>query len=268
MRIKHFSLSNERISVSFGSCNFRCLHCYQENKYSTELAPEETITLLKKVCQRVYTNGEYRDTITRESIPKIFIFMGQEPTLDRRGLVEMVQRLKEMEFDQIILYSNGYLLGEEDSYVEELLDAGITLINIGLYAVTDATYKAYTGHSNKNALKAIKRISEVEKLRISCMYAPNFIEVEEIEKIAWFVKGLNNTKLVINPLYLSPKHSKDVNARVPTSDEIELLRERIKEIYPNIICRSQKIVTHRIVATPGMALTPGTINYGIPRDFI
>ncbi len=53
---------------------------------------------------------------------------GGEPTIDKDYLLALVNGLKGKGFEEIVLMSNGYEIGREESgnYAGELKDAGVT----------------------------------------------------------------------------------------------------------------------------------------------
>ncbi len=172
-------------------------------------------------------------------IPSVAMITGGEPTLDRDYLLSLVKGLKENGFEKIVLMTNGYALGEEEDYVHELEEAGLTEAHVDLKAFSEDVHRWYTGKSNKPVLRAIEKLnaSGIELL-VQTIYMPGIVDDAEIEKIAKFFASLNkNIKYRINP-FAATFACEKVTKR-PTVEEMERAYEIASQYLPNaIISRS------------------------------
>ncbi len=120
-----------RLSVT-DRCNLRCRYCMPQSSFSW--MPSENILSFEeihRICRAFCKSGIRKIRLT-----------GGEP-LVRRGLVGLIQKLNRLEgLEEICLTTNGTLLGE---YAEELMDAGVTHINISLDTMVPDTYASITG---------------------------------------------------------------------------------------------------------------------------
>ncbi len=120
-----------RLSVT-DRCNLRCRYCMPQSSFSW--MPSENILSFEEI-HRICT------AFCKSGIRKIRL-TGGEP-LVRRGLPGLIRKLNQLEgLDEICLTTNGTLLGE---YAVELLDAGVTHINISLDTMVPQTYASITG---------------------------------------------------------------------------------------------------------------------------
>ena len=139
---------------------------------------EELINLVKKSSATYY--GE---TPLEEAV-----ITGGEPTLDRDYLVDLVSQLKGFTGD-VVLDTNGYLL--DDSYLGELLEAGLTEVMFDLKAWDEKLHEWYTGYSNKRILANIRNAYGKVKLVVNTVYIPGIVDEREIEQIARFLAEID-----------------------------------------------------------------------------
>ncbi len=120
-----------RLSIT-DRCNLRCRYCMPQSSFSW--MPSENILRFEEIyeiCRAFCALGIKKIRLT-----------GGEP-LVRRGIIDLVRQLGNLEgLDEICLTTNGILLGE---HAEELLDAGVTHINISLDTLDPDTYASITG---------------------------------------------------------------------------------------------------------------------------
>jgi len=135
--------------------------------------------------------------------------------------------------------TNGYALGKDDVYVNELEEAGLTEAHIDLKAFSEDIHRTYTGKSNKPVLRAIAKLnaSGIELL-VQTVYMPGIVDDAEIEKIAQFLASLNkNIRCRINPFV--PVVAFEKVTRRPTVEEMERAYEIASKYLSNaIISRS------------------------------
>jgi len=172
-------------------------------------------------------------------VPAEAMITGGEPTLDKVYLLSLVKGLKEKGFEKIVLMTNGYALGEDEDYVTELEEAGLTEAHVDVKAYSEDVHNSYTGKSNKPVLRAIEKLnaSGIELL-IQTVYMPGIVDATEIEQIAKFLASINkNIKYRINPFV--PIFAYEQVTRRPALEEIERAYEIASKYLPNaIISRS------------------------------
>jgi len=120
-----------RLSIT-DRCNLRCRYCMPQSSFSW--MPSENILTFEeihRICRAFCRSGIKKIRLT-----------GGEP-LVRRGLVDLIRKLNRLQgLEEICLTTNGTLLGD---HAAELLDAGVTHINISLDTMVPDTYASITG---------------------------------------------------------------------------------------------------------------------------
>jgi len=169
-----------RVWITLSGCNFRCRGCFSfaREPIGEPMRVEELINLVKKSSATYY--GE---TPLEEAV-----ITGGEPTLDRDYLVDLVSQLKGFIGD-VVLDTNGYLL--DDSYLGELLEAGLTEVMFDLKAWDEKLHEWYTGYSNKRILANIRNAYGKVKLVVNTVYIPGIVDEREIEQIARFLAEID-----------------------------------------------------------------------------
>ena len=230
--LQYFTLSEiePRVWFMLTGCNFHCKGCFRpaRDEGGTPLTAEETLERMERACLNYYGK-----------VPSEAMITGGEPTLDRDYLLSLVKGLKEKGFEKIVLMTNGYELGVDEDYVNELEEAGLTEAHVDLKAFSEDVHRWYTGKSNEPVLRAIEKLnaSGIELL-VQTIYMPGIVDDAEIEKIAKFFASLNkNIKYRINPFV--PIFAYEKVTKRPTLEEMERAYEIASMYLPNaIISRS------------------------------
>ena len=230
--LQYFTLSEiePRVWFMLTGCNFHCKGCFRpaRDEGGTPLTAEETLERMERACLNYYGK-----------VPSEAMITGGEPTLDRDYLLSLVKGLKEKGFEKIVLMTNGYELGVDEDYVNELEEAGLTEAHVDLKAFSEDVHRWYTGKSNEPVLRAIEKLnaSGIELL-VQTIYMPGIVDDAEIEKIAMFFASLNkNIKYRINPFV--PIFAYEKVTKRPTLEEMERAYEIASMYLPNaIISRS------------------------------
>ena len=119
-----------RISVT-DRCNLRCGYCMPDG---IACLPEEELLSNEEivfVCEQAVSLGIDRFKIT-----------GGEP-LVRKNCADLIGRLKKIQgLEQLTMTTNGVLL---ETYLDELLEAGLDAVNISLNTMDREQYKAVAG---------------------------------------------------------------------------------------------------------------------------
>lgn len=127
---EHRLINYLRISV-IDRCNFKCMYCMPEGAL-TYLQKEEILSFeeITTICKSMADLGITKIKIT-----------GGEP-LVRKDIVELVRQINKVEgIEEITLTTNGILL---DTYLDDLIEAGISSINISLDTLIPERFKAIT----------------------------------------------------------------------------------------------------------------------------
>jgi len=226
--VQYFTLSEiePRIWFMLTGCDFSCRGCFRPARDGggTMLSAEETLVRAEQACLMHY--GQ---------LPPKAMITGGEPTLDRDYLIALVKGLKAKGFKEIILMSNGYEIGLEETYASELVDSGLTEAHIDVKAFSEDIHIWYTGKSNRPVLKAVELLNETGiELLIQTVYMPGSVDAEEIERIAKFLSTVNKAmKHRINPF--TPTFAFEAVTRHPTIEEIEHAYKLAVKHLPNVI---------------------------------
>ena len=200
-----------RVWITLSGCNFRCRGCFSfaREPMGEPMTVEQLVNLVKKSSITYYG-----DTPLEEAV-----ITGGEPTLNREYLVDLVSQLKEF-IGAVVLDTNGYLL--DDSYLEELLEAGLTEVMFDLKAWDEKLHEWYTGYSNKRILANIRNACGKVKLVVNTVYIPGIVDEAEIEQIAKFLADIDHRGEIdyrINRF--NTDLSREKIARNPYPEEIE-----------------------------------------------
>lgn len=228
----YFTLSEiePRVWFMLTGCNFRCKGCFRPARDGggTLLTAAETLDRMERACLNYYGK-----------LPAEALITGGEPTMAKEYLLSLVRGLKERGFEKIVLMTNGYELGADETYVPELEAAGVTEAHVDLKAYSESLHQWYTGKSNKPVLKAIEKLNASRiQLLVQTIYMPGLVDHEEIERIARFLASVNPAiRYRINPF--APVFAFEKVTRRPTLEELEHAYEIASKYLPNtIISRS------------------------------
>ncbi|MBN1455434.1 MAG: radical SAM protein [Methanomicrobia archaeon] len=226
--LQYFTLSEiePRVWFMLRGCNFHCRGCFRpaRDEGGTQLTAAEAIARMERACLDYY--GE---------LPSEAMITGGEPTLDKVYLVQLVRGLKTRGFSKIVLMTNGYALGEDERYVPELTEAGLTEAHVDVKAYSEELHQWYTGKSSKPVLRAIERLNASGiTLIVQTVFIPGIVDLDEIEQIARFLAAVNeNIPYRINPF--APTFAVDRVSRRPTLEEMERAYDVAAHYLPNAI---------------------------------
>jgi len=224
----YFTLSEiePRVWFMLTGCNFRCRGCFRPARDGGGmlLTAEETLARMEQACMSYYGK-----------IPPEAMITGGEPALEKEYLLGLVRGLRARGFEKIVLMTNGYALGEDEGYVRELHEAGLTEAHVDLKAFSDEFHQWYTGKSNQPVLRAIERLNASGiTLLVQTVYMPGLVETEEIARIAQFLASINpQIGYRINPFV--PVFAYEKVTRRPTLEEIERAYEAASRYLPTAI---------------------------------
>lgn len=151
------------------TCNFRCSGCpYRAGRFVSIEKPIQ-IEEVKKVLKGLRLTSVN--------------FLGKEPTTNPD-----LQEIAEFCHEELDVHTR--LLTNGSNPVPEGIDA----VSISIKAYTERLHLDYTGVSNASVLKNfIENYRRGLELRASSVFIPDYIDFEEIEKIAKFISGVDST---------------------------------------------------------------------------
>lgn len=154
-----------RISVT-DRCNLRCKYCMPEEGivsvgHQEILSYDEILQIVKICCKKGIKNIK---------------ITGGEP-LVRRDLAELINDIKKVEgIEQVTLTTNGVLLGE---YLDELVAAGLSGVNISLDTLDPKRYEMLTGvDALDKVLDSINRAANHPALKVKI----NVVNINELNQ--------------------------------------------------------------------------------------
>ncbi len=115
-----------RITIT-NRCNENCIYCHHDGMVSSkdEMTPDE-LYMICKIAKRI-------------GVKKIRL-SGGDPLI-RKDIVEIVEKIASLDFNDISLTTNGVLL---EKYAQDLKNAGLNRVNVSLDTLNRDTYKFVT----------------------------------------------------------------------------------------------------------------------------
>ncbi len=160
-----------------GGCNFSCHGCisrYHPEDCHLDEAPRQT-------KNKTLSKEEVISYLEVLSFKRV-IFLGWEPTQDR-DLLPLARILKERFSTYNIFLTNGY---------EFIEGKAIDEVCVSIKAITPRLFEDFTGQDNpERVLKNFKRYYFIYTLRAESILIPEYIDKEEIEKIACFIASVD-----------------------------------------------------------------------------
>lgn len=201
-------------SLYFWGCNFSCRGCIRKKELRGYLpTPRSCLLNLEEVI----------DNLRIPEIEKV-VFMGGEPTIDPM-LPELARSLHEELSAYNILLTNGFLLPSIENVDE---------ICLSIKAYTDALHKDFTGKSNENVLENFVDLHQSGiRLRSESILIPNYIDCEEIERIARFIASVDPSIPYRIDSYI---HVPCNPWRPPTKEEVDKVVSVAKKYLRNVSC--------------------------------
>ena len=226
--VLYFTISEiePRVWITLTGCDFRCRGCFSAAREAggVVMSAEETLEKLEIACTKHYG-----------FVPKEVLITGGEPTISKRYLLNLITLSSEMGFKNIVLCTNGYGIGVDATYGEDLAASGLSEAQLDIKAYDSQSHLWYTGKSNAPVLKAAKNLIDAGiDLIVQTVYIPEIVEEDEIRKIASFLAGINpEMRYRINQF--EPRFSHEKIARSPTEEEMMVAYEAASEHLPNTI---------------------------------
>ncbi|MDH5815184.1 MAG: radical SAM protein [Candidatus Nezhaarchaeota archaeon] len=163
-----YSPKLRRVSIYNSECNFACRGCpYLTGLFKIEGRPLK----IEKI-----------EAVLLKLKPETVFFCGREPTVnpDLPELIDFAKKLKA----HVRILTNG----------SNPIPEGVDAASVSIKAYTDSIHVDYTGKPNHDVLKNFAEAYErgVE-LKASSVFIPNYIDIDEIEKIAHFIASIDQS---------------------------------------------------------------------------
>ena len=152
------------------------------------------------------------------------IFMGTEPILDPE-LPLLAEKLHQMFNCYIAILTNGFRYSNLE-HIDEVI--------FSLKALSDDLHRDYTGRSNKSIIDNLISIySSGKKLQVETVLIPDYIDADEIERIASFIASVDKAI----PLRIDAYFPVGENPwRAASASEVEAAAGLARKHLDNISC--------------------------------
>ena len=175
--IVHYT-ADESTSIFFWECNFSCKGCIRKLDFF-DYHLKNTDKKSKKV---VFLNSREVIEKVKKLEPKRVVFRGWEPALDPQ-LPKLAESFHEELETWNLLTTNAFTIPSLNDVDE---------IKVSIKAYSEKIHQDYTGKSNKRVLDNFINVYGMDvKLRAETILIPNYIDHEEIGKIARFISKVD-----------------------------------------------------------------------------
>ena len=161
-----------RLSVT-DRCNLRCNYCMPEN---IVFAPKKELLSYEEMLFIL-------ETLRKNGFRKVRI-TGGEP-LARKNLMFFLRELSTLGFEEITLTTNGVLIND---YLEELIELGITRLNLSLDTLLKEKFKTITRKDDfdvvMQSLNRMLDLNMIVKLNAVVMHGVNDDEIESLAELS------------------------------------------------------------------------------------
>lgn len=190
-KVYHIAYAPElkKAYLFFWDCNLKCRGCLCKKEINCLALEENLDTVFRdpdlrppQSPEQFLSLDELMVILKKVEINEV-LFEGQEATCD--PLLPEICRLIKKESNRcwVSLNTNGVKYPDLTN-IDEVI--------FSIKAVTDSLYKDYTERSNKSSLKNFKKIYDYGvKMRAESVFIPDYIDLEETEKIARFIADVD-----------------------------------------------------------------------------
>ena len=230
MNIYHitYSPSPKVVCLHFWGCNLNCRACllkkeiYDCHLKETKDAIFDPEKIAPSAPDRFLTLDEVMDAVRGLKKVRYVILMGAEASLDP-GLPNLVKLLHEEFNSHNILLTNGMkMISLRD--IDEVV--------FSIKALNDRLHRDYTGKSNRQALKNFVSMHKLGiKMNAESILIPEYIDFDEIERIARFIGGIDKNIPYRIDAYLPVQNNP---WRRPGRDEIMMAVKRAGKYLKNV----------------------------------
>ena len=151
-------------------CNFKCNFCFQANDDAIHKKGLKRGLMDFKLFKKIANDL----THFKDKLKKVKIGLHGEPTMHPK-LPQMISYLNSKNVTEIIeLFTNGSLLNPKLN--KELIDAGLTRINISVEGLSSEKYKEVTG-AKVDMEKFVKNIKSLYDVRKNCRIYIKIVDI-------------------------------------------------------------------------------------------
>lgn len=231
-KVYHIAYAPEikKAYLFFWECNLKCRGCLCKKEINCLALEENLDTVFRdpdlrppQTPEQFLSLDELMDILKKVEINEI-LFEGQEATCD--PMLPEICRLLKKEFRRcwVSLNTNGVKYPDLTN-IDEVI--------FSIKAVTESLYKDYTERSNKSAIRNFKKIYDYGvKMRAESVFIPDYIDLEETEKIARFIASVDKDISFRIDAYFE---SGDNPWRHPTPEEmaeaVAVARKHLNNVY-------------------------------------
>lgn len=198
-------------------CNVNCLYCHHDGMITSK--DEMTADELYSICKIAKNMG----------VKKIRI-SGGEPLI-RKDIVEIIDKIASLEFEDISITTNGTFL---EKYAEDLKNAGLDRLNVSLDTLNPETYMFITKKDYLESVKAgILKAVEVGFYPVKInMVIMKDINQNEIRDMFEFCKE-NNIVLQLIEL-IESENCDDDKFSADYHYKLDMIEEKLSEIADDV----------------------------------
>ncbi|PPD59184.1 radical SAM protein [Dehalogenimonas etheniformans] len=208
-----YAPSTKAASLFFWGCNLNCKGCYCQRRVFSSMLGDCVGYNLQQPKMAIpptqfLTYDQVMEILSRVELEEV-TFEGQEAsTFPFYG--HLSEEISKRFASRNLLLTNGY----------ELPDLRSThKIGFGLKAVSDEIHRDYTGVSNARIIENLRKLYRSGKdLVIESVFIPGYIDLEETERIAEFISGIDKNLLYIILPYFQAGNNL---WKRPTPDQME-----------------------------------------------
>ena len=222
-----YSEENKEADIFFWGCNLFCRGCYCKRRiYSTMLkdflgAHLASPTEIAAEPEEFLSFDRVMDILSRYDLKSV-ILDGQEASIDP-AYSELTKAFHEKFNSFNTVLTNGLKLPDL-THTDK--------VEVGIKAIDDKLHRHYTGVSNASILENVKKVYDWgKKLLIESVLIPDYIDAEEVEKVARFISSIDPEI----PFVVLPYFQAGANPwRRPTPEEMEAAAELVKKHLKNV----------------------------------
>ena len=215
--------------VFFWGCNMECRGCSCKREIYDPMLKENLFDPLKdppreiaKPPERFLNLKEVMQILSTLEVKRITL-AGMEPTIDPQ-YAQVTKALHERFGTYNLVFTNLYT-------VPSLEDTD--KVEVSVKAITDSLHRDYTGESNKRVLENFVKVykSGVELLATS-IYIPNYIGVDEIDRIAGFIADVDkNIPFVVLPYVKVGDNPWRRPTHAEMDEAVSVAKRHLSEVY-------------------------------------
>ena len=229
--VYHITYSKEYgvCCLYFWGCNLRCRLCLLKKEAFDCHLPETRfriydINYKSKRPGRFLTMCQLLSLLEPLKL-KQTVLMGAEPVCDPL-LPDILTSLKQSQGCSFTLLTNGKKPAPL-SIVHQII--------FSIKAITPSLHLDYTGYDNETILRNFIETASCKSVTLNAetVFIPDYVDGDEVLRIAAFIASVDRSIPLRIDAYLPVQ---GLPWRCPTVEEIQSLRDRVRQILPNASC--------------------------------